>query len=65
MKALFLAALALAFLPVKAHAYIDPGAGSMMLQALIGIAIGLFLRFRAFLGRATSALLSRMRKKGE
>ena len=34
----------LLFFPKKAHAYIDPGTGSMMLQALIGgIAAGLVI----------------------
>jgi len=34
--------------PSPAHAYADPGAGSMLLQLLVGGAAGLFVAFRLF-----------------
>ncbi len=34
--------------PALAHAYVDPGAGSMLLQLLLGGAAGLFVLFRLF-----------------
>ena len=44
--------------PITAHAYLDPGTGSMMVQALlaavaaVGVSIGIFWRrFRSFFGR--------------
>ena len=46
----------LAALPVDAHAYIDPGSGSLMLQlALSGVAGAVFMARRA-IGRAFRAL---------
>lgn len=41
----FVAALAA---PLTAHAYVDPGAGSMLLQLLLGGVAGLFVFFRLF-----------------
>jgi hypothetical protein len=41
----FVAALAV---PLAAHAYVDPGAGSMLLQLLLGGVAGLFVFFRLF-----------------
>ncbi len=40
--------LALLANPLAAHAYIDPGAGSMLLQLLLGGAAGAFVFFRLF-----------------
>ena len=34
--------------PLAAHAYVDPGAGSMLLQLLLGGAAGAFVFFRLF-----------------
>jgi len=34
--------------PLAAHAYVDPGAGSMLLQLLLGGVAGLFVFFRLF-----------------
>ena len=34
--------------PLAAHAYIDPGAGSMLLQLLLGGVAGAFVFFRLF-----------------
>ncbi|MGH9778516.1 MAG: hypothetical protein ACRD5I_08895 [Candidatus Acidiferrales bacterium] len=38
-------------LPAAAHAYVDPGAGSMFLQLLLGGSAGLLVVFRIFRGR--------------
>jgi len=35
-------------LPAAAHAYVDPGAGSMFLQLLLGGSAGLLVVFRIF-----------------
>jgi hypothetical protein len=43
-----LAVTAALALPSLAHAYADPGAGSMLLQLLVGGAAGLFVAFRLF-----------------
>ena len=42
------AALVVLAAPALAHAYTDPGAGSMLLQLLLGGAAGLFVAFRMF-----------------
>jgi uncharacterized membrane protein AbrB (regulator of aidB expression) len=34
--------------PREAHAYIDPGTGSIMLQVLIGILVGLLFSLKMF-----------------
>jgi len=38
--------LTMMFFPSDAHAYIDPGAGSMFVQLILGTAIGLLIWFR-------------------
>lgn len=43
-----LALAAILALPSLAHAYADPGAGSLLLQLLVGGAAGLFVAFRLF-----------------
>ena len=43
-----LALLAILASPLAAHAYIDPGAGSMLLQLLLGGVAGAFVFFRLF-----------------
>jgi hypothetical protein len=51
MKALVILLLALAAAvaaPTDAHAYVDPGAGSMLLQLLLGGVAGVFVFFRLF-----------------
>jgi hypothetical protein len=45
---MLLAVTAALALPSLAHAYADPGAGSMLLQLLVGGAAGLFVAFRLF-----------------
>ena len=42
------AALVVLGAPALARAYTDPGAGSMLLQLLLGGAAGLFVAFRMF-----------------
>jgi hypothetical protein len=45
---ILLAVAAILALPSLAHAYADPGAGSLLLQLLVGGAAGLFVAFRLF-----------------
>lgn len=45
---LLLALAAVLATPTPAHAYVDPGAGSMLLQLLLGGVAGLFVFFRLF-----------------
>lgn len=40
--------LALTLIPHAAHAYIDPGSGSLLLQSLIAIVVGGWLALRVF-----------------
>jgi hypothetical protein len=49
MFAVFLAVLVL--LAGPAHAYVDPGAGSLILQLIIGGIGGAFVAFKLFWGR--------------
>lgn len=48
---LFLVVLLLSVYGSTAHAYIDPGAGSMLLQAAVGIVIGGLLFLKLAWGR--------------
>jgi hypothetical protein len=54
-RPLLLAVLLVALAPRSAHAYLDPGAGSMILQlvlgGLAGLAVGLRLVWRRLAGR--------------
>lgn len=54
--------LALASLPLQAHAYFDPGSGVVMLQVLIAAGLGFVYRFRAFVGVLWRALLKVFRR---
>ncbi|HEX7925941.1 MAG TPA: hypothetical protein VF678_00020 [bacterium] len=56
--------LALAALPSSAFAYIDPGTGSMALQALLAIAAGVAVALRAYWHRV-KALIARFRGQKE
>jgi hypothetical protein len=40
--------LVLILIPLPAHAYLDPGSGSLLLQSLIAIVVGGWLAFRMF-----------------
>jgi hypothetical protein len=48
LKALVLLFLVLAAVPSSAFAYIDPGTGSMALQALLAIAAGVAVAVKAY-----------------
>ena len=58
-----LALLALLANPLAAHAYVDPGAGSMLLQLLLGGAAGAFVFFRLFKQRLYRLLGFRKQEK--
>jgi len=47
------------FAPIYAYAYLDPGAGSMILQMLLGGLAGVALFFRLFWKRIKLNLLNR------
>jgi hypothetical protein len=47
------------FMPICAHAYLDPGAGSMVLQMLLGGLAGVSLFFRLFWKKIKLTLLNR------
>jgi hypothetical protein len=48
LSTVLLALTAALAVPSAAHAYVDPGAGSMLLQLLLGGIAGLFVFFRVF-----------------
>lgn len=52
--------LALTLIPHPAHAYIDPGSGSLLLQSLIALVVGGWLAFRVF----ASKLWRKLRRGG-
>lgn len=62
MLRLILTFVALASLPLQAHAYFDPGSGVVMLQVLIAAGLGFVYRFRAFVGLLWRALLKVLRR---
>jgi len=47
------------FMPVYAHAYLDPGAGSMILQMILGGLAGVSLFVRLFWKRIKMTVLNR------
>jgi hypothetical protein len=58
---LFVAATTIALVPTSAHAqYLDPGAGSIILQAVIAVAVGAATAVKVYWNRI-SAFLSRRR----
>lgn len=59
-RALFLAAGCMALFPGTANAYLDPGTGSMLVSALVGIAATAFFAFKTFYYKA-AGLLCRLR----
>ncbi len=59
-----LAACALAVLPSTAHAYLDPGSGSMALQILLATALGAVYAVRAY-WRKIRARFTRPREEVE
>lgn len=58
-RTLVAAAVGLLLVPAAAHAYLDPGSGSMLLQALLGGAAGLAVLVRLFWRRLIAYLPSR------
>jgi hypothetical protein len=57
-RTLFAAALIVLFLSPRAHAYIDPGTGSMLVQIFIGSIIGGAFWFRDRLKQAAKRIFS-------
>ena len=49
LKQKFLIGISMSCFTVPAFAYIDPGAGSLLLQILVAALIGFFFRFRAYI----------------
>ncbi len=53
---------ALALMPVAAHAYLDPGTGSLIFQSLLAILFGIgvaFRQMRAWIARVWAFILRR------
>ena len=48
---LLLIVLLVLFFPATAHAYIDPGTGALIWQAILVISVGLLFHFRRLLAR--------------
>jgi hypothetical protein len=61
---LFLACL-LAIIPRPAHAYIDPGTGSMVFQAVIAGIVGGFFTLKMYWGQLKKKLSAFFGKKGD
>jgi hypothetical protein len=55
-KALLLLALLLLLLPSTAHAYLDPGTGSYIVQILIGTVLGGLFALGVFWRRAVASI---------
>jgi len=57
MTAVLLLALALLLLPTRpAHAYVDPGSGALMVQALLASIVGISIAMRRSLRRVLGRL---------
>lgn len=56
------ALLLLALTPTTAHAYFDPGAGTVLLQLLVAAGIGVIYRIRHWLAAAAQALRKMFRR---
>lgn len=55
-RAAALLAAALLLAPAAAHAYIDPGTGSFVIQGIIAAVVGAGVALKMFWGRITGAL---------
>lgn len=55
-RAAGLLAAALLLAPAAAHAYIDPGTGSFVIQGIIAAVVGAGVALKMFWGRITGAL---------
>lgn len=49
-----LIAIALCLSPIDAHAYLDPGTGSLIAQAVIGAVAGAFMFMKLYWGKIKS-----------
>ncbi|MGE0745618.1 MAG: hypothetical protein AB7K86_10235 [Rhodospirillales bacterium] len=49
-------------LTAPAHAYLDPGTGSILLQGLVGAVAGALVAIRLYWGRVVAVLRPRARK---
>ena len=61
-----IALLTLAYLIVfaqPAHAYLDPGTGSFILQVVLGVVLGGFYVFKGYLGKAKDVVTGLFSKK--
>lgn len=54
-KRFFIVALAL-FLPLDSYAYIDPGAGSVLLQGIVGVFAAIFFAIKLYWHRLLKLL---------
>jgi hypothetical protein len=48
---------------LKYLAYLDPGTGSVFLQAIIGVALAGIVAFRAFFGKISAKIRSLFKRK--
>jgi hypothetical protein len=59
-------AIAIALTPVEAHAqYLDPGAGSIIVQAVIAVVIGVAATTKLYWYRISDFFVRRAKNKGE
>ena len=57
-------ALCMALVPRNAHAYLDPGTGSVVLQVLVAGVLGAIFTFKSYV-RAISARISALFRKSD
>jgi hypothetical protein len=63
---LILLLLFVCLFPIKlAHAYLDPGTGSYIVQAVVGVIFGATYVFRNFIGGAFKFITGRTRKSSK
>lgn len=51
--------------PQNAHAYLDPGSGSLLFQALIGVSLAAFFTIKLWWGKFKSFVTGLGRKKDD
>lgn len=56
LRFILIVGLSLAFFERPAHAYVDPGTGSMLMQLLLGGVAGLAIIFKLYWNRIKAAL---------
>jgi hypothetical protein len=64
-RAAVLLATALLLAPAAAHAYIDPGTGSFVIQGIIAAVVGAGVALKMFWGRITGALGGKRRPRDD